>query len=947
MSSQFDLVPNPSYIYAWYSGMRRHNVNSGFQVDLNSSVVLIRDKKGAWEDRTSDIKRCVVDKQVKVTFNGSGKPYPYGRANVCIRPLTKTRPPDSMIATAGSAVVRDPAYLAIFQGPDGKPWNKVASRPRAGSTSTITASVDSVRWVPKHAEPATTSVVDYWQTVVDSLPEDNTLHDSYPLGSVPANDALGLYLSGSPPRPHVWSAPIIYPFNSNLSQRRAVEQALTHSLSVIQGPPGTGKTETILNILANVVTGGGTVGIVSSSNAAVDNVYDKLVSRGFGLIAANLGNRAKRDTFFKPENQSARNEAVRSLPFQQQPDYKSFRELDRKVNRLQQAQRELASATEELRIYELEQQHFLEHLKRQQLPELESFPLLKKSSKRIIRYLAETTLREGTSPGFFTRLIQYFRYGSTARLAPSDTDVVLRLQEAFFERRIDELRGNVASKTKTVRSMGGEGLAERHQQVSEQVLRFAVGNNVTDTQFYGNSYRKSAKFRKFIGNYPVVLSSCHSLEASLAPGFVLDYLIIDEASQVAPMLAAIAMTQARNVVIVGDSRQLPPVVKGADDTIVAPVAAYDCFKFSILTSVLEVFGDRVPQTLLREHYRCHPAIIGFCNKKFYDGELLPFANVQGSEPPMTVWRTSPGNHMRAYGKASGGGYANQRQADAIVEEVIAELLEDIDADDIGVIAPYRRQVSKIGEVMDEYDVETEADTVHSFQGRQQRAIVFSTVVDQSQRGKWALKFAEKPELVNVAVSRAAERFVMVIDNSLLPKSRLFNDLAGYIAYQNPDQPFEDSGIVSVFDLLYKEYSSMLDGLAGRIENSSTYRSESIASTVLQDVLAEPEFLGLGSSSQVRLANLFPDRESMNPREVSFVKHPRSSVDFVVWNAMTYRPVLAIEVDGFAFHENNPEQLERDEVKDGLCKKFGLDLLRLPTTGSREPDRIRHALRAVL
>jgi very-short-patch-repair endonuclease len=55
-------------------------------------------------------------------------------------------------------------------------------------------------------------------------------------------------------------------------------------------------------------------------------------------------------------------------------------------------------------------------------------------------------------------------------------------------------------------------------------------------------------------------------------------------------------------------------------------------------------------------------------------------------------------------------------------------------------------------------------------------------------------------------------------------------------------------------------------------------------------------------------------------------------------------VLAIEVDGFRFHEDRPEQLRRDALKDSILEHFGIPLLRLATTGSDEERRIREALK---
>ncbi|KPX84051.1 ATP-binding protein [Pseudomonas meliae] len=72
------------------------------------------------------------------------------------------------------------------------------------------------------------------------------------------------------------SGNFIFPFGLNESQLQAVEQAFLSQISVIEGPPGTGKTQTILNIIANILLQGKTVAVVSNNNSAVENVYEKL-----------------------------------------------------------------------------------------------------------------------------------------------------------------------------------------------------------------------------------------------------------------------------------------------------------------------------------------------------------------------------------------------------------------------------------------------------------------------------------------------------------------------------------------------------------------------------------------------------------------------------------------------------------------------------------------------
>ena len=79
----------------------------------------------------------------------------------------------------------------------------------------------------------------------------------------------------------------------------------------------------------------------------------------------------------------------------------------------------------------------------------------------------------------------------------------------------------------------------------------------------------------------------------------------------------------KKAVIVGDLKQLPNVVNSKDakltDDIFNSFNIPEVYKYKnhrLLSSTSELF-KQAPHTLLREHYRCHPRIIEFCNKKFY------------------------------------------------------------------------------------------------------------------------------------------------------------------------------------------------------------------------------------------------------------------------------------------------------------------------------------------
>ena len=114
------------------------------------------------------------------------------------------------------------------------------------------------------------------------------------------NSALASYINpfSSPPK---WYSPknLIFPFGCNECQYNAVLGAFSSSISIIQGPPGTGKTQTILNIVANLITQGKTVLVVSQNNEAIANVKDKLAKKEYGLdfIVASMGKRESIENF--------------------------------------------------------------------------------------------------------------------------------------------------------------------------------------------------------------------------------------------------------------------------------------------------------------------------------------------------------------------------------------------------------------------------------------------------------------------------------------------------------------------------------------------------------------------------------------------------------------------------------------------------------------------------
>ncbi|WP_269938571.1 AAA domain-containing protein [Arthrobacter sp. HY1533] len=917
--------------------------------DPRRQAVLVRPSGGgAFADKSSDVLQVRTDPGYTwLTYRSARgeKEYKHRTENVAVVGNPAGGPLAAGMRVAVSGAMWENAVEAWrFDGPDASWWHIVYT----------TDSGEGYASRPDHevefrqdatALPRAADILSYWRRIVAGLAPTDPLGLSYErLGFVDSKSALGSFLSGAAIEPATTPGTLLFPFSASLSQREAVGTCLANTVSVIDGPPGTGKTQTILNLVANIIaTPGATVGIVSYNNSAVDNVREKLEDEGFGHVVAGLGRSEKRAEFF--EGQDARNAHIDSLlgaGAEPLPAAEQIADVGRRLQVLQETELQLAHLRQEHDAYQLEFRHFQQHFESHSPSGLEGHRLLKRPSGRILDFLAETALsRAERNP--VRRLVQgirrYFQYGSTRGIDPGSTDTVLQLQRAYYGNKINELEQRIVEAEQALANADMSALAQEQRRLSNQALRGLLHRRyaqIPRTVFSPARYKQD--FGKFVLDYPVILSTCHSLGNSLPRGFLLDYLIIDESSQVDLLTAGLALKNARNVIVVGDLQQLQhiPDTEAGSGAGPAPATAYDYVQHNILSSMIALHGESLPRTMLREHYRCDPAIISFCNKKFYNGQLVPYTSSDAGVQPLRIVRTTPGNHMRVHHEP---GRSNQREIDVVAQEVIKEYFADVDPDKIGIATPYRQQAGKFSEQL----AGIQSSTVHKFQGRAKDIVIMSTVLDGQESNKKALDFVDDPHLVNVAVSRAAKQFVLVTTHNMLPQSRNLRDLVHWIQYNNPGQEVVDSTIISVFDLLYRDYSPRLNQLAARLIQTSEFASENIVWTVLQDLLAEDAYTDFVATNQVVLRDLLPDQTRLTADQAAYVGHRATTLDFVIYNRITNRLAFAIEVDGFAFHENNPAQTRRDALKDAICATHHIPLLRLRTTGSGEEAQLRQWL----
>lgn len=728
---------------------------------------------------------------------------------------------------------------------------------------------------------------------------------------------------------------LIFPFGCNNSQFKAVDIALKNRISVIQGPPGTGKTQTILNLITNIVAQGKTVLVVSSNNSAIENVYEKISDphKGVGFIVASLGRAAKKKSYIIDQSGKYPDFSTWNLKINNSNNFQAEREIQDKLIRLKELfdiEENLAVLKNKRNAINTEYNYFLEHIKGL-INEFHTLNFKKNlnSAKWLELWNQFQIIRESNKRTSLIQKIKLYLYvgGDIFKCFKLDDYFwISYFQYKYYSLTLQELNSEIAVLEKKLKSK--DLLMSSLQSDSLDLFRYKLIDRYSrrDERIVFSEEDLWKRPEEFLREYPVILSTTFSSTTSLNKNVMYDYIIMDEASQVDIVTGALSLSCARNAVIVGDMMQLPNVVNDKDkaraDRVFEKYKLPEGYRYtnSFLQSILDIIPN-VECTLLREHYRCHPKIINFCNQKFYNNELKIMTEDNGEKDVVVAYRTIKGNHSR-------GNYS-ERQIDIIKHEIITKYR--LDNKKTGIISPYNDQVKALREKLEGYEV----DTVHKFQGREKDTIILSTVDDQIS------SFVDDPNLLNVAVSRAKKRFILIVSGNEQEKDGNITSLLDYIEYNNLE--LIHSQVRSVFDYLYKQFNEERIAYFQTHKRVSEYDSENLLYHLLKEILSDKKYNMYDFILHYPLNSLIKETSIYNEREKKYAMNPFTHLDFLIYKKMNKQPVLAIEIDGYNFHKVDSSQGTRDKLKDHILELMGLPLLRLKTNESSEKARIINML----
>jgi len=314
-------------------------------------------------------------------------------------------------------------------------------------------------------------------------------------------------------------------------------------------------------------------------------------------------------------------------------------------------------------------------------------------------------------------------------------------------------------------------------------------------EVYGIVGRKSlSQLRDLLPLFPLINTTAQSFfsvfsyndraagKRVLPEGFF-EYLFVDEAGMVLPSLMA-NLYAGKRALLFGDEKQIEPVYPFGGDEVVDEVVAdkaaesdgtmretirdgYSLLKMSAMSLANRALyiedknairADPTAPIWLLQHFRCKDPIVKYCNKLAYDGKIEPM--VGEDENTCHLIFVEHAENMSVEHNTCAV------EAEIVVDLVKEHLLEGYGLDEIGVITPYRNQAEKIKHSLAEcgYDTDTvRVGTVHIFQGSERKVILFSTSsgANSPRRGAALFMNRDKGNMLNVAVSRAKERFVLI------------------------------------------------------------------------------------------------------------------------------------------------------------------------------------------
>ena len=269
-----------------------------------------------------------------------------------------------------------------------------------------------------------------------------------------------------------------------------------------------------------------------------------------------------------------------------------------------------------------------------------------------------------------------------------------------------------------------------------------------------------------------------------------DLVIMDEAGAIDLPGAVLPFLKGNKFILLGDPKQLPPILVESTPEIRMFIEQNSRLKWSIFERFCKSnYGDN-QLIMLKSQYRMKEEIADFVSSSFYRGRLNTPAKIEINEilnqcqDDDVISNRYP---MVCFPRRFWTDYEHHSPYSIDEIDFIKNIIENFKAkyderiyEDIAIISPYRAQ---IGIIEDEIP-DIECGTVHAFQGHEKRIVIYATTKywrgGNSSDFGYLLEGEISGNLLNVAVSRAREKFIIIGSRELFNSAGIYNLLYGYI-----------------------------------------------------------------------------------------------------------------------------------------------------------------------
>ncbi len=675
----------------------------------------------------------------------------------------------------------------------------------------------------------------------------------------------------------------LYNDKVNLDQLLVIHNGLKYPVLYVQGPPGSGKTNTILNTVVTAFFNNKTVLISSYNNHPVDEIYQKLSHLKY-----------KGDDIPFPIIRLGNSEKLKDAIKQIRLLFKitsSMQVFDSSLNRKKTYEEHKTKALSDLlRKYE------------------EKLDLSERKE------MIKTMLSSSSNLPFLANLQgeQLVNVNNTLKEIGEITDDDIK--PLISHDRLELFKFLNFTSAKFIKRLSEPKYKELTDIIFTKDLNEAVRQL---NQYLSND----ENFQKFLKIFPVVATTNISAHRLGEPKQYFDMVIMDEASQCNTAVALVPIIRGEQLLLVGDPQQLKPVIllDERNNLILKKryniTDEYDYRNKSVYQTFLS--ADAVSdEVLLSYHYRCHPKIIGFNNKKYYNNKL----NIRSSDN-----EKHPLEFIECHSKDTTLKNTSESEAKEIVHYVKTHPDKTI-----AVITPFVNQRNEIQEELNQSGItNVDCGTVHAFQGDEKQEIIFSLALTDKTHEKTYSWLKNNKELINVATSRAKERLVIIGDMEQLNRLHHLGD---------DDDLFELCNYVSsngITTITERAPESRALGIKPYSTETETAFLETLNHAINAMMITKTKYV---VKKEVPISQVFNSSNQVNDLFYT------GRFDYIVYerDGKEWLPIFAIELDGNE-HTTDLRVIERDKKKQQICDEHNFQLIRVPNNYARRYNYAKEIL----